>query len=448
MPPLRARGPSLTWRVALLAGAAIAVLASVTMLASYLVVRAGLYQDLRKVLREDAATVAALYGSGEGSVATSITGPTGGVVLQVYSAAGQLLVASRPDFERAQAAIPPTDVIGAARVPTAWRGQVAGAEMEAALAPFSFGVVAVLADPSYIDDTLASLARPLLAAAAALVLASLVVGYLVAAASLRPLTRLARMAAVLGPDRLEPITYHGPDDEVGRLTHALNGLLSRLREALDAQRVFLAETSHELRTPLTSLRGFLDRAKRRAGPEVQEDLVDAQRVAGTMTRLVEDLLQLSRGEVVREATPHLVDVGRDVLAPVASEFAGVTLRETVPTLMLGDPVRLRQMIRNLTANAVRAAGRPAGVELSLEHDGGHAVVRVVDDGPGISDELLPHIFEKFFKGVGGGSGLGLAIAKQIAKHHDGDIRVESAPGRTLFEVRLPTVEADDEDDGP
>src|SRR5690606_9404334 len=372
----------------------------------------------------------------------------GGVVLQVYSAAGQLLVASRPDFERAQAAIPPTDVIGAARVPTAWRGQVAGAEMEAALAPFSFGVVAVLADPSYIDDTLASLARPLLAAAAALVLASLVVGYLVAAASLRPLTRLARMAAVLGPDRLEPITYHGPDDEVGRLTHALNGLLSRLREALDAQRVFLAETSHELRTPLTSLRGFLDRAKRRAGPEVQEDLVDAQRVAGTMTRLVEDLLQLSRGEVVREATPHLVDVGRDVLAPVASEFAGVTLRETVPTLMLGDPVRLRQMIRNLTANAVRAAGRPAGVELSMEHDGGHAVVRVVDDGPGISDELLPHIFEKFFKGVGGGSGLGLAIAKQIAKHHDGDIRVESAPGRTLFEVRLPTVEADDEDDGP
>src|SRR5690606_22875666 len=167
--------PSLTWRVALLAGAAIAVLASVTMLASYLVVRAGLYQDLREVLREDAATVAALYGSGEGSVATSITGPTGGVVLQVYSAAGQLLVASRPDFERAQAAIPPTDVIGAARVPTAWRGQVAGAEMEAALAPFSFGVVAVLADPSYIDDTLASLARPLLAAAAALVLASLVV---------------------------------------------------------------------------------------------------------------------------------------------------------------------------------------------------------------------------------------------------------------------------------
>lgn len=445
MPPLRARGPSLTWRVALLAGAAIAALASVTMLASYLVVRAGLYQDLRRALREDAVTVAALYGAGEGSVATSITGPTGGVVLQVYSTAGQLLVASRPEFERAQAAIPPSDVSGAARVPTAWSGQVAGSRMEAALAPFSFGVVAVLADPSYIDETLASLSRPLLAAAAALVLASLVVGYAVAAASLRPLTRLARMASVLGPDRLEPITYHGPDDEVGRLTHALNGLLSRLRHAMDAQRVFLAETSHELRTPLTSLRGFLDRAKRRAGPDAQEDLEDAHRVAGTMARLVEDLLQLSRGEVVREAAPHLVDIGRDVLAPVAGEFAGVAVREAAPAMMLGDPVRLRQMIRNLTANAVRAAELPAGVELSLEVEGAHAIVRVTDDGPGIGDELLPHIFEKFFKGAGGGSGLGLAIAKQIAEHHDGDIRVESAPGRTVFELRLPCVEADDED---
>src|SRR5690606_40552038 len=122
--------------------------------------------------------------------------------------AGQLLVASRPDFERAQAAIPPTDVIGAARVPTAWRGQVAGAEMEAALAPFSFGVVAVLADPSYIDDTLASLARPLLAAAAALVLASLVVGYMLAAGSLRPLTRLARTAYLIGSVPLGHISLH------------------------------------------------------------------------------------------------------------------------------------------------------------------------------------------------------------------------------------------------
>lgn len=446
MPPIRAKGPSLTWRVALLASVAIAALAGVTMLASYFVVRTALYHDLRRSLREDATNVAAAYGTGGGGQTVNVTGPTGGVVLQVYGATGQLLVASRPEFERAQAAIPPSDVIGAALVPTTWSGQLAGTRMEAALAPFSFGVVAVLADAGYIDATMASLARLLVPVAAVMVALSLMVGYAVASASLRPLTRLARMASVLGPDRLDPITYQGPDDEVGRLTHALNGLLSRLRQALDAQRVFLAETSHELRTPLTSLRGFLDRAKRRAGPGAQEDLVDAQRVAGTMSRLVEDLLQLSRGEVVREAPPHLVDLGRDVLAPVAGEFEGVRLREGSTALMLGDPVRLRQMFRNLTANAVRAAGRPSGVTLDLEVDAHQAVVRVTDDGPGIADDVLPRIFEKFYKGAGGGSGLGLPIAKQIAEHHEGDIRVESAPGRTVFEVRLPCVEADDEED--
>lgn len=447
MPPLRARGPSLTWRVALLAGTAIATLAGVMMLVSYLVVREGLYRDLRRALREDAATVAALYGSGEGSVASTLSGPTGGVVLQVYSASGQLLVASRPEYERAQAAIPPSDVAVASQVPTSWSGPLAGKRIEAALAPFSFGVVAVLADPGYIGASLAHLSRALLLAAVALVAASLVVGYGVAAASLRPLTRLARLAGVLGPDRLEPIGYRGPDDEVGRLTDALNGLVARLGEAMNAQRVFLAETSHELRTPLTSLRGFLDRATRRAGPEVREDLLDAQRVAGTMTRLVEDLLQLSRGQVVREDRPHLVDVERDVLAAVAAEFDGVTLAVRDAALVLGDPVRLRQMMRNLTANAVRAAGRPAGVELALEVVGPSAVLRVHDDGPGIAEDALPRIFEKFFKGVGGGSGLGLAIAKQIAEHHDGDIRVESRPGRTVFEVRLPRVEVEADDEG-
>ena len=445
VPLLKTPRLALKWRVALLAAAAIALLAGLTMVVAYQVVRNGLFDELRRALQSDAAVVASLYSSGEGSASTSLTGPTGGVVLQVYDPSGHLLVARRPEFEASDRALPAADVIGGLGVPTTWSGLVGGVRMEAALAPFELGVVVVMTDPAYIGFVLADLSRNLLVAAILLVVASLVVGYLVAATSLWPLTRLARLASTLGPDRLEAIEYEGPRDEVGRLTSALNGLVGRLSVALDAQRVFLAETSHELRTPLTSLRGFLDRAVRRAKPEVRDDLMDAQRIAGSMTRLVEDLLQLSRGQLVVDPNPHLVELRSDVLAPVAGEFPGVVVTPGLPALVLGDPQRLTQLVRNLTANAVRVASHPEAVTLGLEIGDLEVTVLVGDDGPGIPSATLERIFEKFYKGAGGGAGLGLAIARQVAEHHQGSITVESGPGATVFKVRLPLVDADEDD---
>jgi len=442
----RRRGLPLTWRVAVLAGAATALLAGLTLIVSYVIVRNGMYEDLRRSLREDAATLASVYALGEGSAGGSLSGPTGGVVLQVYGPGAQLLAASRSEWETPQAAIPPEVVIGAGLVPTPWSGRLLGRPVEAALAPFAVGVVAVIADPSYIQDTLRSLSRTLLLVAAVLVVLSLLVGYLVAAASLRPVTLLARRVSRLDPDRLEPLEYDGPRDEVARLAETVNELLRRLAQARAAQRTFLAETSHELRTPLTSLRGFLDRAARLAGPAAAEDLGDARRVTGTMARLVEDLLLLSRGELVREINPHLVDLLQDVARPVAAEFPGVRVEGGAPRLVLGDPVRLRQLVRNLLANAVRAATGPAGVAVRVGADDPRtAVLEVEDDGPGIPPEMQERIFEKFYKGAGGGSGLGLAIARQVAKHHDGTLTVESRPGRTVFTLRLPVVQEEEEE---
>ncbi|MEJ2287512.1 MAG: HAMP domain-containing sensor histidine kinase [Deinococcales bacterium] len=447
--PLRTGGLPLTWRVAVLAGLAIAVLTLVGILAAYFVVRTSLYTDLRTALRQDAAAVAQLYREGgQGSARTRVTGPTGGVVVQVYDPRGMLLVASKPEFETPQAAIPPSDVASARSGSLLWSGRLAGKRMEAALAPFDVGVVAVLADPTYIGLALAGLSRALLFTGVALILLSAVVGYLVAAAALRPIARLSRLASELGPERLEPIPYEGPGDEVGRLTFSLNGLLRRLREAMDAQRAFLAETSHELRTPLTSLQGFLERASRHSDERGRRDLEDARRVSGTLNRLVEDLLQLSRGELVPEkVSTHLVDPAEDVLQPVAEEFPGVRVRSASGGLVLGDPERLRQLVRNLVANAARASGGGEGVELTLRTDGREVLMTVVDDGPGIAPEVLPHIFEKFYKGAGGGAGLGLAIAAQIARHHGGSIDVESEPGRTAFTIHLPGVDLGDESEG-
>ena len=113
--------------------------------------------------------------------------------------------------------------------------------------------------------------------------------------------------------------------------------------------------------------------------------------------------------------------------------------------MLGDPQRLMQLVRNLTANAVRVASDPAAVTLDLHVSETHAVVLVSDDGPGIAAATLERIFEKFYKGAGGGSGLGLAIARQVAEHHGGSVTVESRPGATVFRVRLPLVDADEDE---
>src|SRR5690606_20573744 len=148
--PQRRAGLPLTWRVAVLAGAATALLAGLTLVVSYVIVRSGMYDDLRRSLRQDAASLAAVYATGEGSAGTSLTGPTGGVVLQVYGPGAQLLAASRTEWESPLAAIPPDVIVGAGLVPTGWSGERLDQAGDAALAPIAVGVGATSADPSNI----------------------------------------------------------------------------------------------------------------------------------------------------------------------------------------------------------------------------------------------------------------------------------------------------------
>lgn len=461
------RGVSLRWRIALFSSLAIAFLSILASLAAYAVVSSSLVGNLRRALEADVARVATEYntsqpqpssatnqtqaGAPNGSLGTGDLQSVaiGGSIIQLYDSSGIRFAASNDADSSSALPVPPEVVVGALAEPRSWRGIVGGQAVQAALAPVNFGafegVVAVVSPADYIGAALARLARFLALVAGVFTLFSIVLGYLVAAAAARPVTQLAAAAAQLGPNQLSPIAYSGPNDEVGQLSVVLNDLVTRLKGSADAQRTFLAETSHELRTPLTSLQGFLDRAVRRAPEELRGELEDAQRIAHSMTRLVADLLQLSRGQLVREYTPHLLDPATDILKPVAEEFPGVRLEAEAGSLILGDPDRLKQLVRNLTANAVRAAENPRKVTLGLVTLGDQVVLLVRDRGPGIAEELLPHIFEKFHKGVGGGAGLGLAIAKQIADAHDGTLEVESFSGRgTAFRLTLAAVEEEAE----
>lgn len=453
--PLRTRKVlPLRWRAALLSSLAIALLSVLASFSAFLVVRTTLQGDLQAALAADARRVASLYGVGvAGSARDMLAGPTGGVIVQLYDPMGALVVASDPRYERDDARLPAAAVVAAREAGEAsWRGRVGSLDVEAALATFPFGVVAVLGDTGYIGRALARLGRTLTVTAIAVVLLSGVIGFFVANAIVGPITALARQASALGPERLGTIHYRGPRDEVGQLADVLNDLLNRLRQALDAQRAFLAETSHELRTPLTSLQGYLERASRHADPAVASELADARRVAGSLSRLVRDLLQLSRGQVVQEIDPHLLDPLADVLVPVAEEFPGVRVVGAPGATVVGDPERLRQLVRNLASNAVRATADPGAVTVAVEPDGaGGAVVSVHDTGPGVPADLQGRIFQKFFRGPGGGSGLGLAIAQQIARAHASELVFRSEPGDTRFSLRLELAEigdASDEDEAP
>ncbi|MFD3005185.1 sensor histidine kinase [Thermus tengchongensis] len=376
---------------------------------------------LEATLLEDAKRAAEAYRKGQtGALLT-----TGGVYLHLYAEDGEALVLTQEAHR-----LPPEALRKVGEVPRViWQGGFA-----AALVRTPLGLLALTQDTTPIDLAQEALRRALLEAFFLLFPLGTALVYLTARLTARPLEEAAREIARRNPERLDPVPLNLPKDEFGRMVEAVNSLLFALKEAKEKERAFLAEASHELRTPLTVLLGHLDRLGR--NPQDPEALGTARATAERMRRLVEDLLSLARGEAERTLNPHIVDL--KTLAEEAAQEYGVAFQGEALEV-LGDPDRLLQMLRNLIANGVRAAGRE-GVWVRLRREGENALLEVEDHGPGIPEDLLPRLFERFARGPGGGTGLGLAIAQAIAKAHGGEITVESRPGLTLFRVRLPLLE--------
>ncbi|HEX2864059.1 MAG TPA: HAMP domain-containing sensor histidine kinase, partial [Deinococcales bacterium] len=379
----------------------------------------------------DATRIARLYAKPQLGLPPASTS-LNGVTVALYDMDGHALDAQTP-------IIPPEIVRLSASGRRFWSGVYGRDTYRSILVPVQIGTLGSLppvkrilvlsARTTYIVDATNAVAAAVAVVTGLLVALALAGGYWASSVGLRPLVRAAEQARRLDETNLRPLQYDGPRDELGLLIATLNHLVRRLKRAFDAQKVFLAETSHELRTPLTALEGYLHRAVREAPPENRPVLQDALRVSRSMTRLVSDLLQLSRGDVVQEWVPHVVDLGR-IASSVTREFPGVTCDcPTSRAEVIGDPDRLTQLTRNLVANAVRATGRPDGVHVRVEASGTGRTLHVQDEGPGIPPDVLPHIFTKFYRGPKGGSGLGLAIAAQIARVHHTRIEVESAPGK-------------------
>lgn len=321
-----------------------------------------------------------------------------------------------------------------------------------------------------IDDTALWVLGMFCVVAITALLAATIAGILVIRRQLAPLSRVAAAArdvADLELDRGEvslptPIVRVDPagaHTEVGQLGSALNRMLDRISGALSARhesetrvRRFVADASHELRTPLAAIRGYTELAQRKRD-ELPDDVAHAmsrvQSETLRMTQLVEDMLLLARLDAGRPLERESVDLSRLVVDTVSdAHVAGPDHAWSIdqpeePVLVLGDQARLHQVLANLLANARTHTPAGTSVTTSLEVDADAVVLRVADDGPGISAALQGEVFERFARGDSsrsrrdGGTGLGLAIVAAVVKAHDGTIEVDSVPGSTEFVVRLP-----------
>jgi two-component system, OmpR family, sensor histidine kinase CiaH len=228
--------------------------------------------------------------------------------------------------------------------------------------------------------------------------------------------------------------------------------LTAQRAALRRQREFAADASHELRTPLTVIRSSVELLRRNASrpvAEVGDVLTDIDAEVLQLTGLVDDLLLLARsdsGAVALERVPlQLDDVAAEAAAALAKPAADAGVRievDPAPTLAVGDPARLRQLVTILLDNGIRHSPRGATVRLAVRAVPGAASLAVDDAGPGVRPEDRERVFDRFWRAPGaptGGTGLGLAIARWIVDAHGGAIRAESRePHGCRMVVELPT----------
>lgn len=278
----------------------------------------------------------------------------------------------------------------------------------------------------------------------------------------RPLERIATLATQIS--RADDLSYRlpdtGRDDEIGKLTMALNQTLARLETLFRTQQRFLADVSHELRTPLTTIRGNMDLMRRMGGAD-PEALDDIQAELERMTRLVNDLLLLARADVgslpIERKRVALDTVILDVYRQLSllNPPVEVRLEEVDQVAVLGDADRLKQLILNLADNAIKYTPAGGRVCLRLFKSETEAHVEIADTGIGIPEEDLPYIFDRFYRvdkartRAHGGSGLGLSIVKWIVDVHGGDIYATSEVGEgTTFHVTLPLLGEGEGDNAP
>jgi two-component system sensor histidine kinase MprB len=324
---------------------------------------------------------------------------------------------------------------------------VQGVHLRILTVPYDFPgnyAVEVARPLTEVDRSLSRIRLYLLLIAGGGIAVASALGFAVSRATLAPVRRLTAAAErVTETGDLSERIETGGKDELGRLATSFNTMLAALEDSTRAQRQLVADASHELRTPLTSLRTnveVLAGGRELPAGERERLLHDVIEQTGEMTNLIAELIELARGEQ-QAAEPE--DVRLDLVAAQAVERVrrdrpGVSFTTDLDeSVVHGVPANIERAVVNLLDNAAKWS--PAGSDVEVRVADG--VVSVRDRGPGIADEDLPYVFDRFYRATAArgqpGSGLGLAIVRQVAEAHGGGVTAERPEdGGTLMTMRL------------
>jgi len=324
-----------------------------------------------------------------------------------------------------------------------------------------------------VNDTRERLVVVLVLGSLAAIGAALLLAWWLVRAGLRPLSRVEASAATITDNELSEQRVPGADraTEVGRLAIALNAMLDRLHEAseqrestLDDLRVsesrmrrFVADASHELRTPIAATAAYaelFEHGARDHPDDLERAMTGIRRETGRMSELVNDLLLLARLDEHPALGTEPVDLTEIVLTAVDAARTvdpdrPIRVRINDVVEVIGDPMRLRQVVDNLLANIRAHTPAASPCEVALTVDDGTAVLTFTDSGPGVGEADLNRLFDRFYRvddarsRTAGGSGLGLSIVEAIVTAHHGSISAANAdPHGLVVEVRLPRATHD------
>jgi len=311
------------------------------------------------------------------------------------------------------------------------------------------GAVEIAASLAGINDTLRRLLM-LLAVGGAL--GCIVVGlgsWILLGRALDPVRRITRTAAAISHEDLSRrIEYSGPRDEIGELALTMDAMLDRLQSAFAAQEQFISDASHELRTPITIMKGHLQVLDRQESPDpafVKQEHELVLDELDRMNRLVADLLTLARAtrvDFLRKEDIALAGFLQSLVAQGPHLGERSWRIDSIPVgSVRADQDRLTQVFLNLMQNAVQHTGEGQVVALGGSREPGSVTLWVRDEGEGMSEATLEHVFERFYRSAhkkDSGAGLGLAIVEAIVEVHGGSIHVQSHLGAgTRFTISLP-----------
>jgi heavy metal sensor kinase len=386
-------------------------------------------------------------------------------MLAIYDGQGTLLAEEQRDADL-DIALPPADTIPSDESLLVTVSEAGDADDRHRLAirrltirPSGTEYIVVAGSPlEPTDEELEALRRILLyVVPIALALAG-VGGWFLAERSLAPVAAMAERARRIGVSDLSArLPIANPRDELGRLAATFNDLLARLEASLLQQRQFMADASHELRTPVTTTRTAAAVALQQPHRDEQDyrntlEIIDTQ--TARLSRIVDDMFTLARADAgnypVRHEALYLDEILEDLVraARVIASTRGVrmTVRANEPAPFTGDEELIRRLIGNLVHNAIRHAPDGSSVDVELTARPDRYVIEVTDAGPGIPEEVRPHIFERFYRAdtsrtrhtADGGAGLGLALARWIARVHGGDVVLtRSSDAGSTFRATLP-----------